>query len=218
MENKNQTSNRIVNAHGLLNDNQFYSEKTNKKRIIIHHTAGGSAKSSINWWNQKPDRVGTPYLIDRDGTIYEVFNPEFWAYGLGINNSKFEKESIQIELCNWGWLQQMNGKFYTATPTPKELSKESVVSYKEKHRGFFNFEKYTPQQIESLIWLIDDLNKRFKIGVNNDVEKFWHYDINSSKKIISHTTVRKDKSDIHPQFELIKAIYDYVGCKAKITE
>lgn len=206
----------IVNAHNLLNDNQYYHEVSEKKRIVLHHTAGGTAKSSIDWWNQKPDRVSTPYVIDRDGTIYETFDPKFWAYALGINQASAEKKSIHIELANYGWVNKIGGKFYN--PYGKELKSE-VVQYKDKHRGHLYYEAYTEEQIASLIYLIKYLDERFKLGiVHSDIYQFWHYNLSSSKSLISHTTVRRDKSDIHPQPELIQAIYDYAKCYKPITE
>lgn len=207
----------ITKAHNLLKDNQYIHKKTSKKRIVLHHTAGGSAKSSIDWWNKYRDRVCTPYLIDRDGTILEVYPPQYWAYALGINSSWAEKKSIHIEICNYGWLNKINDKFYTAYG--REVSADKVVTYKEKHRGHFYYEKYTDAQIKSTIYLIDYLCKKFNIKISSKfVEKFWWYNKNTNRTLISHTTVRKDKSDIHPQPELIKAIYDYAGCTKLITE
>lgn len=208
----------IIKAHELLNDNQFYLEAQKKTQICVHHTAGGDAKSSISWWNEKPDHISTPYLIERDGTILEVFDPKYWAYALGLTNgTAIEKKTIHIELCNWGGLSMVGGKFYRGVgKSMKEIPASKVVTYKNAHRGFKYFEKYTDAQIKSLIFLIDDLVKRFSIKIS-DVEKFWYFGA-QTKGLISHTTVRKDKSDIHPQPELIKAIYDYFNCKAPVTE
>lgn len=207
----------IKKSYELLDDNQYYHSAQNKKRIVLHHTAGGSAKSSINWWNKYKDHVCTPYIIDRDGTIYELFQPEYWAYALGINSSWAEKKSIQIEICNFGWLVEHNGQIFRQAGSQLYPFEGEYVKYQDKHRGHLYYEKYTDAQIESVIYLIDYLSKRFGIKID-DVEKFWWFDKDTEKTLISHTTVRKDKSDIHPQPNLIKAIYNYAGCTAKITE
>lgn len=209
----------IVNAHNLLHKNQYFHTSCEKKRIVLHHTAGGTAKSSINWWNTHDDRVSTPYLIDRDGTILEVFRPDFWAYALGINSSWAEKKSIHIEICNFGWLSKHNGKMFRQVGDKLIPFQGEYVEYKQPHRGHLYYEKYTDQQIASVIFLINYLSNKFNIQIKgSNVEKFWWSDRNSTKNIISHTTVRKDKSDIHPQPNLIKAIYDYAGCTAPVTE
>lgn len=205
----------ILNKHHLLDDGQYYHYKTDKTRICLHHTSGESAQSSITWWNLKPDHVSVPYIIPRNGEIWELFNPEYWAYALGINSSAAEKKTIHIEISNSGGLNKIGNKFYTTYG--KEVPKDNVVTYKQKHRGFIYFEKYTDAQVEAVIYLIDFLSEKFNIKIA-DVKKFWWFDKNSSKKLISHTTLRKDKSDIHPQPNLIKAIYDYANCNAEITE
>lgn len=205
----------IQKRHDLLDDNQYYHSTQKKKRIVLHHTAGGTAISSINWWDRYRDHVCTPYIIDRDGTIYEVFPPQYWAYALGINSSWAEKKSIHIEICNYGWLNKINGQYYTGYGTP--ISEDKVVEYNEKHRGHLYYEKYTDAQVESVMYLINYLSEKFNIEIK-DVEKFWWYNKQSKKTLISHTTVRKDKSDIHPQPNLIQAIYNYAGCTAPITE
>ena len=204
-----------INKSNLLHDNQYYHKANNKKRIILHHTAGGSAESSINWWNKHRDHVCTPYLIKRDGTILELFNPEYWAYALGINSSWAEKKSVQIEICSYGWLNKIDGKFYNGYG--KKIAADKVQTYTAEHRGHIYYEKYTDAQVASIIYLIDYLANKFNISVG-DVEKFWYYNKDSNKTLISHTTVRKDKSDIHPQHNLIKGIYDYAGCNAEVTE
>jgi len=55
--------------------------------------------------------------------------------------------------------------------------------------------------------LVGHLADRFGIGLGN-LEGFWHYDRGSDKGVISHTTVRRDKSDIHPQRDLVEALLD----------
>lgn len=205
----------ILNKHHLLHDNQYYHTITEKKRIVLHHTSGRSAQSSIDWWNMKPDHISTPYIIPRNGEIWELFNPQYWAYALGINSSWHEKKSIHIELANSGGLNLINGKYYTWYG--EEIPKENVITYKQKHRGFYYYERYTDKQICALIDLIDYLSEKFDIEIE-DVKTFWWYDYKSKKSLISHTTLRKDKSDIHPQPNLIKAIYDYAGCTAPVTE
>lgn len=201
----------------LLKANQYYSVVTKKKKICLHHTAGASASSSINWWNEKPDHIAAPYLIERDGTIIEAFNPNYWAYALGVpGGTELEKETIHIEICNYGGLSEMGGKYYIFGNKLNEMPKEKVQVYKAEHRGYKAFEKYTDAQIKSVVNLIKYLQKEFQIEIL-DVEEFWHFGA-KSKGLYSHTTVRKDKSDIHPQPELIKAIYDLFGCKAPITE
>jgi len=70
-----------------LSRGQWYPEKQAKKYIVWHGTQGrtactpsnghpGVATSSIDGWNADENHVGTPFLVDRDGTIYRTFKDE----------------------------------------------------------------------------------------------------------------------------------------------
>lgn len=201
-----------------LNANQYYSVAQKKTQICLHHTAGGSASSSASWWDSKPDHVSTPYLIDRDGTIYELYNPSFWAYSLGLTNgTAIEKRTIPIEICSYGGLIKKSGKYYRQNGSAlTEIPKSEVIEYKEPHRGFIAFERYTDAQVQSTINLVKWLAESFGISVK-DIANFWYFGA-KSKGLVSHTTLRKDKSDIHPQPNLIKGLYDLFGVNVPVIE
>lgn len=190
-----------------LASNQYYQGVYTKKYIFLHHTAGGSAASSVAHWASNPDHIATPYIIDRDGTIYETYNPKFWSYHLGVKgNSAIEKASIGIEICCYGALTEKNGQWITYTG--KAILKDKTVKLAEPFRNFQTWEAYTPEQIESLKQLIPYLMDKFKIKKQDNVDKFWEYQDPSklSPGIWSHTTVRKDKLDIFPQPSIIEVV------------
>lgn len=192
-----------------LKENQYYQGINPKKYIVLHHTAGASAASSIGGWAADPKRIATPYVIDRDGTIYEAYDPKFWAYSLGVKGATaLEKATIPIEIANWGSLSLKNGKLVTYTG--KEIAPELAVKLPQKFRGFDTWEKYTPEQIKALSELLPYLMAKFKIPIQADRKNFWEYQDPFKLKpgIWSHSTVRKDKIDIFPQQELIDLVYN----------
>ncbi|HEY4611468.1 MAG TPA: N-acetylmuramoyl-L-alanine amidase, partial [Bacteroidota bacterium] len=105
-----------------LPDEQYVQEAVPKKQIYIHHTVGGSARSTYSWWLSDKSKsggvlkVGTAFLIERDGTIYKCFEPKYWAHHLGLTiaaNVRLNRESIGIELCSEGALtMKPDGKLY----------------------------------------------------------------------------------------------------------
>lgn len=199
---------RIINCHHWLDDNQYYHEVTKKEQVCWHHSAGGSAKSSVDWWNVNPDRIATPYFIDRNGDIIEVFDDKYWAYALGIKGgTAIEKKTIQIEMASFGWLTEKNGKYFGMGN--KEIAKENVQLYPKGWRGAKDYEKYTPQQIDSLIYLTKHLVKKHKLKIKAEKD-FWLFGAKATG-LYSHTTFRKDKSDFHPQPELVEAVYKNFG-------
>jgi N-acetyl-anhydromuramyl-L-alanine amidase AmpD len=97
-----------INRQLRLTDDQYFKEETTKTQVVLHHTVGGSAKSTFNYWQSNPDRIATAYLVERDGTIYEVFDPLYWAHHLGLKhprNGIYNKASIGIEIASEGGLR-----------------------------------------------------------------------------------------------------------------
>lgn len=193
-----------------LPKSQYYRTKHPKKQIVIHHTvSNGNAKNVIAWWKKTPQRVGTAFIIDREGIIHQCFQSGYWAHHLGLKdkrNLKLNKQSIGIELCNWGGLKKKNDQytshFNTAVPN------NEVISYDEKFRGYNHFQKYTLPQLESLINLIKYLGETYDIPLNYN-PCMWDVSqcaLNSTPGVFTHVTFRKSKSDCHPQPELIETL------------
>jgi len=136
---------KITKDHSLLKQGKHYASPQRKDRIVLHHTEGGNARSSVDWWNRNSLRVCTPYLIERDGTVLEVFPPEHWAYALGIGSAEEEeKRSVHVEICSHGGLADRDGCLYKWTGEPFE---GDFVEYPEGHRGHFFYERYTAGQV-----------------------------------------------------------------------
>jgi N-acetylmuramoyl-L-alanine amidase len=96
-----------------LTTRQWFADVTPKKYVVWHGTAGrtrdtpangkpGLATTSIDAWKRDEQRVGAPYLVDRDGTIYETFDDAYWIYHLGLKGTKgrYDRASVAIELAN----------------------------------------------------------------------------------------------------------------------
>lgn len=203
-----------------LTNGQYLTQEYEKLSIFLHHTVSTNAESPWRWWNSTPERVGTAYIIDRDGTIIECYDPKMWAFHIGLSDDDnfWEKHSINIELVSAGWLIPVDSefKFYPLWPNKMRythIPSEEVVELAKTWRGYKYFHKYTDDQLDALKWLIGKLSMDFKtLKLDNDLKSFYEYDENIIKNHISgiwsHSTVRKDKSDIFPFPPLIKALTD----------
>jgi len=202
---------------------QYYQGVYTKKHIILHHTAGGSAASSIAGWAANPEHIATPYVVDRNGDIFECFDPKYWAYSLGVKGlTSLEKATIAIEITCYGALtiaskndvpppgknpQYKKGDLITYTNRVIPIDK--AVKLDKPFRGFEYWEAYTPEQIAALKQLLPYLVDKFKIILQADRKNFWEYQNPATLPmgIFSHTTVRKDKIDIFPQKEIVDLVY-----------
>jgi N-acetyl-anhydromuramyl-L-alanine amidase AmpD len=193
----------------MINDNQYFKEKQFKNQIVIHHTAGGSnAENVIHGWNFNVERVATAYVIDGLGVVKQAFEPEYWAYHLGLksgNNLSLNKGSIGIEVCNWGQLVKKGDKYYNYVN--KEVPENEVVFLK-KFRGFEYYHKYNDLQLASLKKLLQELCSKFAINkkYNSDMFDISPNALKGVNGIYTHVSYRSDKNDMSPQINLIEML------------
>lgn len=199
--------------------NQYYQDIYSKSIAVLHHTVSGMGiDGDIRWWEQTAERVATPYIVARDGEITEVFDPKFWAHHLGIkaatlkqygsnvSNERLNQLSIPIEIDSWGQLVKKGDKFYSYTG--QEVPKEKVQIYATPYRGCSYYEKYSTEQIQAVKELLLSLKQKFGIKLYYFPEMFEvsAKALKGYHGIWSHTSYRPDKSDVHPQPELIEML------------
>lgn len=205
-----------------LPENEYHKVEYPKKQIVLHHTAsGGNSKGDIDFWASKasPGAISTAFCIDRDGIIWQCFSSKYYAAHLGTPTSTFKKfgvkntvdslhkGSIGIELDNWGWLIEKNGKFYSYAGT--EIKPENVITYPDGFLGYKYFEKYPDAQLKSLKDLVGYLATTYKIEThyNSDMWKVSKDALSGKNGIYTHVSYRESgKWDCHPQSELINML------------
>ena len=210
---------------------QYYRYQTEKNQIDIHHTVSpDGVMGDINWWKKTKARIATAIIIARNGDIYQCFSTKYWAHHLGVpsdflkdlgysdyttRNKLLNQASIGVELDSWGGLVQHTNKKWHPARWDSKLNKmmpnlrykaiENIVEYKEGYRGFYGYEKYTDEQIESLRQLLVYWSEVYNIPLdyNPDMWDVSKKALNGESGIWSHVSFREDKSDCHPQQELI---------------
>jgi hypothetical protein len=196
-----------INSTLRLPQTEFFNNRVEKTGICIHHTVGGTAESTFNWWNSDSSMVGTAYIIDRDGTLYEVFDPECWAWQFGLrwadeDRIAFEKRFIGIELASEGGLLEESGKYYCfdRISSRTEKPREEAFDVGSSYRGYKYFDRYEPEQVDTLVELVNNLCDQFHIPrkVKADPTQYYGEGVKDFEGIIGHVMVRKDKSDPAP--------------------
>jgi len=191
----------------LLPPNQYYEEVQVKKAVGLHHTAGGSADSSIGGWIADKDRVATPVLIERDGAIIQSYPSKFWAFSFGIaaaNYKEIEKQTIPIEICCYGYLKKVGNKYFNAYGGEVK----DVCILDKPWRGQTAFENYTDAQIESVRRLLLYWGEKYSITFEYS-DKMWDiWDVaqRGEASLVSHACYRRDKTDAYPHPKLIEML------------
>src|SRR4051794_30737688 len=97
----------------------YYNIAHPKQRIVLHYTAG-NLRSDIETLTTTNRHVSVPFVIARDGSIYQLFSSRFWSghLGKGVGNidtgNAQDKCTIAIELSNYGWLTERSGNLETS--------------------------------------------------------------------------------------------------------
>jgi N-acetyl-anhydromuramyl-L-alanine amidase AmpD len=196
-----------------LPESQYFTAHFPKDLIVLHFTAGQTARSAFDSWINSPMEVATAYLVDTDGSVYETFNPKCWAYHLGIQgaasaNHKHDKRSIGIEIANVGPLKEVNGNlnwwpkdFGAKWCTKQETSKYVARAY----RGFSFYAAYPDAQLDSVSKLVRHLCAEYQIPFQlPPAAKRAEFDMGhfaGFSGVASHQNFRKDKFDVGPAFD-----------------
>ena len=217
----------VIIQHPEFPSSQYYREVTWKTQIVLHHTVSGNGvQGDIDWWRQTPDRIAAHYIIERDGTIHQLFDDKYWAYHLGLKIRDFKeqglnyinlnKNSIAIELDSWGPLapednfrnnvfRPIDTEYKKLTPdfSKPQIPLKHVYEYCTcgKFRNYQWYEAYTPQQVDALHDLLVKLVKRHDIKSRYN-EDMWFLSTDALRGeagIWTHASFRKDKTDCHPQ-------------------
>ena len=191
-------------------NNFFYEEQCKKERIVLHATHGVLAMDVANLSKQ---HVSTPYVIARDGTVYELFDPKYWSYHLGslgrgywTSNTTESKKTIGIELSNIGDLSPHKTKqdiLLDAWGYPYCMKEHKDLYEASEYRGKSYFATYTDEQYKSLDSLLLSLCRRFDIvhSFLPKAERFEKMMKEPNAGIISHANYRSNKVDVSPAFD-----------------
>jgi hypothetical protein len=202
-----------------MKESQYIKEVTEKKQIVLHHTAGNSSGvGTIKMWDADDrGRIATCVTISGkgqskdtyDGEICQAFSSKYWGYHLGLKRDIFKAKgvpyksldphAIGIEICSWGPLDKVNGKFYNYVD--REVPADQVTELATPYKGYKYYHRYTDAQIESVKQLLTYWKNLYGIDITYREEDMWTISTRALKGeggVFTHNSYRKDKSDIHP--------------------
>jgi N-acetylmuramoyl-L-alanine amidase len=194
----------------------YFEEETDKKKIVLHFTTG-YLKPDIATLTTKS--VSVPFVVARNGKIYNLFPSKYWSYHLGPGaaggNTAMSKECLAIEISNIGPLKKIGNNLVSTysnsdvycTIADTQLYTKLATPY----RGFQYYAKFTSAQYDAVALLLKFLSgkytiplqfvqesKRYNTMTANEFTKF--------KGVVSHVNCRADKCDIGPAFDWNKLI------------
>lgn len=197
----------------LVDWDRYYREEFEKTQIVLHHTVSGPGiRGDLATWKKYKSNIATCMIIDRDGTINQLFSSKYWGYHLGAGKSSLDKHSIGIEIDSWGQLKEINGKLFTVYGNEVDVP---IAHYPLGFRGEQIFEAYTTEQIRAVGELLLFWNKRYNIPLTYR-EEMWDVSEKALKGepgVWAHVSYRPtpQKFDAHPDPNLISMLRTISG-------
>ena len=194
----------------------YYEEETTKRKIMLHYTMG-YLKGDIATLTK--GHVSVPFVIGRNGNIYNLFPSKYWSYHVGPGamggNTAMSKECIGIEISNIGPLVK-NGANLVTTYSKEDVycSLDETQYYTKlpaKYRGFEYYANYTEAQFKATAQLIKFLCAKYNLP-KTILPELGRYDIMTAndftklKGVVTHVNCRKDKTDIGAAFDWQRVI------------
>lgn len=197
---------------------------------FLHHTAGWDNPFQVidNWGRDDRGRVATEFVVggqnvatgdsQYDGVLLQAFPEGAFAGHIGRDkkgkwpNRRVRKNSTGIEICSFGGLD--NGKTYTGG----SVHPSQIITLDKPFRGFTQFHRYSDKQIEAARkWILmvaerDGIDYRIGLRqwiIQGDKDPFeFKQDAfeGKVKGLLTHTNVRREKSDCYPDPRLIEMI------------
>jgi hypothetical protein len=214
-----------------LDPDEYNAGPHRPEYLFLHHTAGSENPFAVvnQWNNDSRGKIGTEFLIGGqsvrngntkyDGVILKCMPDGGYAWHLGENGSQYmHVNSVGVEVCSFGPLTPtLNGGYKTYNGTLVHHSQVCDLGF--KFRGYQFYHKYSDAQIESLMELILFIRERDGIDIKKGLIEWLAvktpgeaFDFNKDawsgkvKGMLTHTSTRKDKSDMSPQPNLIKML------------
>lgn len=204
-----------VSGPGVRGDIQHWISLADRIATCVIIDGNGIANQcfSSKYWAHHLG-VKSTYLKDQGFTDWSTRNVE-------LNRS-----SIAIEIDNWGGLilgdgtqkqfgtkadgtpnlvNTIIGKYYAAYGNPVDCE---VVHYPEGFRGYNYYEKYSDAQIKTVgeLLLLWHIKYGIPLDYNNDMWAINKKALGGATGVWTHDSYRTDKSDCHPQKELIEML------------
>lgn len=202
----------------------FYDGPTDKKQIVVHHTAGRQViANTIKSWSKRTDHVATHYITNNAGEKEQLFADEAYAYHLGVSSAKFKsfgvkyqdlnKTSLAIEMQAWGYLEKRGGKYYSYANA--EIPEANVAVPVDKngnptsYKGHSYYEKYSDANIQRVKEIMLGWMSKYNIPFVYDYDVLFpaknpvKVAFEGTPGVYTHNSFRDGKSDVFPQKELI---------------
>jgi len=214
-----------------LDKGEYLSKPGKNEYCFLHHTAGReNPYKVVDHWNRDTrGRVATEFVVggqshkngedSNDGIVVQAFPESGYGWHLGKTGSGYmNRHSIGIEICSAGYLTETDKGTYK-TYFNSTVADSQVLKLDEPFRRKIAWHSYSDKQMEEVKKLLEYIQERdgidMRIGLRQWIKKYGpikafgfqedaYY--GKVKGLLTHTNVRKDKTDCYPDQRLVDII------------
>jgi len=218
--------NQVIHKH-YLPKGEYVEGPIKNEYIFLHHTAGGSNPYACidHWGRDTRGRIATEFVLgginhrngndEYDGVMVQAFPTGCQGFHLGKTGSGYmNRHSVGIEICSMGYLDD-DYKTYVNSKCIDSQVRKLDEPFKDK----LYWHDYSEKQIKATEKWIRYVGERdgidIRLGLKQYIQKYgptkgfdFQMDAYNGKVkgLLSHTNVRKGKSDCYPHPDLVDMI------------
>lgn len=182
-----------------LTEKNYYNLETNKKQIVIGNSFNINMYHYVGWIHRTGGfyKKVSNFSIDREGKIYQHFDPKY--YSDFLPNSIYNKNIISIILVNEGWLDyDIKDKKYLNSLGNFHKGNDVL---EKRWRSHSFWDTYPEKQVESLINLTKYLFEKYNITKKVLSHNTYVKDISGFEGVTYRSNWIKDSTDLSPSFD-----------------
>lgn len=141
------------------------------KFIVMHYTAGWTAKGAVDTFKNPASQVSAHVTIDQNGVVYQhvPFNIKAWHAGPSqhMGYSGLNSYAVGIEMVNSGWLRKTQDGAYQDWAghihSARAVGRVVAAPHPRVGHGMLYWPVYPEAQLESAEDLVKDLIETYRI-------------------------------------------------------
>lgn len=184
-----------------LGDDSYNHEEHPKQLIVIGNTMSSGMRHYDAWANKINGKYKktAAFTVTLDGRIYQHYDPKFYSNYVGAG--VFDRHTIPIALENEGWVtKDFQNEMYVNWAGEKYNRDDEL--FEKSWRGRLRWAPYSQKQMDALVFLCEDLIKKFEIPrfvCSNNVKV---NEFTKKKGIYYRSNYLKTSLDVSPAFDI----------------
>lgn len=191
----------IDNTKYKLTDNNYYKESYDKTQVVIGHSYRPGMQHYGSWIyriNGKNKKTST-FTIDKKGLIYQHYDPIYYSDFVGKLQ---DKASISITLENMGWFKKDNMVDRYVDWLGNSYKRKSEDVMMKRWRNYTYWDRYSEEQMNSLVSLVNKLCKDFNISKEFIGHNVYDENVDLYKGITFRSNYHQEMTDVSPAFDM----------------